>query len=118
MSGHPNQELGIPRTVNTNGLLDRINYQMDGMVDTESDRYGVRLFPIADIYVGEIQTVSNSFLPEFGMTSGDIYNVITPSGAVYPPSHGCERPAYPAWHEAQAGFDAERCGGECGRSNH
>jgi hypothetical protein len=81
VSGHPNQELGIPRTVNTNGLLDRINYQMDGMVDTESDRYGVRLFPIADIYVQEVQTVSNSFLPEFGMTSGDIYNVITGSGA-------------------------------------
>lgn len=80
VSGHPNAELGIPRTVNTNGLLDRINYQMDGMVDTESDRYGVRLFPIANIYVQEVQTVSNSFLPEFGMTSGNIYNVITGSG--------------------------------------
>ncbi|MFL6449720.1 MAG: carboxypeptidase regulatory-like domain-containing protein [Bryobacteraceae bacterium] len=80
VSGHPNAELGIPRTVNTNGLLDRINYQMDGMVDTESDRYGVRLFPIADIYVQEIQTVSNSFAPEFGLTSGDLYNVITGSG--------------------------------------
>ena len=80
VSGHPNAELGIPRTVNTNGLLDRINYQMDGMVDTESDRYGIRLFPIADIYVGEIQTISSSFAPEFGMNSGDIYNVITGSG--------------------------------------
>jgi hypothetical protein len=80
VSGHPNPELGIPRTINTNGLLDRINYQMDGMVDTESDRYGLRLFPIADIYVQEIQTVSNSFAPEFGFTSGDIYNVITGSG--------------------------------------
>jgi hypothetical protein len=80
VSGHPNPELGIPRTINTNGLLDRINYQMDGMVDTESDRYGLRLFPIADIYVSEVQTVSNSFAPEFGHTSGDIYNVITGSG--------------------------------------
>ena len=80
VSGHPNPELGIPRTINTNGLLDRINYQMDGMVDTESDRYGLRLFPIADVYVQEIQTVSNSFAPEFGFTSGDIYNVITGSG--------------------------------------
>ncbi len=80
VSGHPNAELGIPRTINTNGLLDRINYQMDGMVDTESDRYGLRLFPIADVYVGEIQTVSNSFAPEFGFTSGDIFNVITASG--------------------------------------
>ncbi len=80
VSGHPNPELGIPRTINTNGLLDRINYQMDGMVDTETDRFGLRLFPIADIYVQEVQTVSNSFAPEFGYTSGDIYNVITGSG--------------------------------------
>ncbi len=81
VSGHPNPELGIPRTINTNGLLDRINYQMDGMVNTESDRYGLRLFPISDIYVREVQTVSNSFAPEFGGTSGIIYNVITNSGA-------------------------------------
>src|SRR2546423_4921620 len=80
VSGHPNPELGIPRSINTNGLLDRINYQMDGMVDTETDRYGLRLFPIADIYVQEVQTVSNSFAPEFGFTAGDIYNVITGSG--------------------------------------
>ena len=80
VSGHPNQELGIPRTINTNGLMDRINYQMDGMVDTESDRYGLRLFPISDVYVREIQTVSNSYAPEFGGTAGDIYNVITNSG--------------------------------------
>ena len=37
VSGHPNPELGIPRTINTNGLMDRINYQMDGMVDTQTD---------------------------------------------------------------------------------
>jgi len=80
VSGHPNPELGIPRTLNTNGLLDRINYQMDGMVDTESDRYGLRLFPISDVYVREVQTVSNSYAPEFGNTAGNIYNVITNSG--------------------------------------
>ncbi len=81
LSGHPNPELGIPRTLNTNGLLDRVNYQMDGMVDTESDRYGLRLFAISDIYVREVQTVSNSFAPEFGGTAGDIFNVITNSGS-------------------------------------
>jgi hypothetical protein len=81
VSGHPNPELGIPRTINTNGLLDRINYQMDGMVNTETDRYGLRLFPISDIYVREVQTVSNSFAPEFGGTAGNIFNVITNSGA-------------------------------------
>src|SRR5579871_2392187 len=81
VSGHPNAELGIPRTLNTNGQLDRINYQMDGMVDTETDRFGLRLFPISDVYVREVQTVSNSFAPEFGNTTGDIYNVITNSGS-------------------------------------
>ena len=80
LSGHPNPELGIPRTLNTNGLLDRINYQLDGMVDTETDRYGLRLFAISDIYVREVQTVSNSFAPEFGNTAGDIFNVISNSG--------------------------------------
>lgn len=80
VSGHPNAELGIPRTINTNGLLDRINYQMDGMVNTQTDRYGLRLFPISDIYVSEVQTVSNSFAPEFGNTAGNIFNVISNSG--------------------------------------
>ena len=80
VSGHPNQELGIPRTINTNGLLDRINYQMDGMVNTQSDRIGLRLFPIGNIFVKEVQTVSNSFAPEFGWTSGNVYNVISNSG--------------------------------------
>ncbi|MBZ5569807.1 MAG: TonB-dependent receptor [Acidobacteriia bacterium] len=60
--------------------MDRINYQMDGMVDTQSDRYGLRLFPISDTYVREVQTVANSFAPEFGGTSGNIFNVITNSG--------------------------------------
>jgi hypothetical protein len=86
VSGHPNPELGIPRTLNTNGLLDRINYQMDGMVDTESDRYGLRLFPISDVYVREVQTVSNSYAPEFGNTAGNIFNVVTNSGTNTP--HG------------------------------
>ncbi len=80
VSGHPNPELGIPRTINTNGLLDRINYQMDGMVDTQTDRHGLRLFPISDTYVREIQTIANSFAPEFGGTAGNIYNVVTNSG--------------------------------------
>src|SRR6266852_1061397 len=80
VSGHPNPELGIPRTLNTNGFVDRINYQMDGMVDTEADRYGLRLFPISDTYVSQIQTISNSYAPEFGGTIGIIYNVITGAG--------------------------------------
>ncbi len=80
VSGHPNPELGIPRTLNTNGLMDRINYQLDGMVNTEADRIGLRLFPIGNIFVKEVQTVSNSFAPEYGWTTGDVYNVISNSG--------------------------------------
>ena len=80
VSGHPNPELGIPRLLNTNGLPDRVSYQLDGAVDTETDRYGLRLFAIANSYVSEVQTVSNSFAPEFGKVAGDIYNVITGSG--------------------------------------
>lgn len=80
VSGHPNAENGIPRTVNTNGLVDRVSYQLDGMVDTESDRYGLRLFAISDSYTDTVQTISNAFTPEFGNTAGIIYNVLTPAG--------------------------------------
>ncbi len=80
VSGHPNPENGIPRTVNTNGLVDRVNYQLDGMVDTESDRYGLRLFAISDSYTDTVNSISNAFNAEFGNTAGVIYNVITPSG--------------------------------------
>ncbi len=80
VSGHPNAENGIPRTVNTNGLVDRVSYQLDGMVDTETDRYGLRLFAISDSYAETVQTISNAFTPEFGNTAGIIYNVITPAG--------------------------------------
>jgi len=80
VSGHPNPELGVPRVVNTNGLDNRVQYQLDGMPDTESDQYGLRLFAISDSYVREVQAVSNSFSPEFGRTTGDIYNAITKSG--------------------------------------
>jgi hypothetical protein len=80
VSGHPNPENGIPRTLNTNGLVDRVNFQLDGMVDTETDQYGLRLFAISDSYVKEIDTISNSFAPEFGNTAGVIYNSITNSG--------------------------------------
>jgi hypothetical protein len=80
VSGHPNPENGIPRTLNTNGLVDRVNFQLDGMIDTETDQYGLRLFAISDSYVKEIDTISNSFSPEFGNTAGVIYNSITNSG--------------------------------------
>lgn len=80
VSGIQNSELGIPDYVNTNGLPDRVNYQLDGMVDTETDQLGLRLFAISQSYVREVQTVSNAFAPEFGNTDGNIYNAITGSG--------------------------------------
>ncbi len=80
VSGHPNPENGIPRTLNTNGLVDRVNYQLDGMVDTETDRYGLRLFAISDSYTSEVQTITNSAPAEFGNTAGVTFNVITPQG--------------------------------------
>lgn len=80
VTGHPNPENGIPRTVNTNGLVDRVNYQLDGMVDTETDRYGLRLFAISDSYTDSVATIANAPLPEFGNTAGIIYNVLTPAG--------------------------------------
>ena len=125
LSGHPNPELGIPRTLNTNGLLDRINYQMDGMVDTETDRYGLRLFAISDIYVREVQTVSNSFAPEFGGTAGDIFNVITNSGSnqfhgefyfIGRPPDRVRAPDSAGLEQAQSEHRSARLRVECGRS--
>jgi hypothetical protein len=80
VSGHPNTENGIPGILNTNGLEDRVNYQLDGEVDTETDQFGLRLFAISDSYVNQVETISNSYPPEFGNTAGVIYNVITASG--------------------------------------
>ena len=41
VSGIVNQELGIPDYVNTNGVPDHVNYQLDGMGDTETDQYRI-----------------------------------------------------------------------------
>ncbi len=80
VSGIVNQELGIPNYVNSNGVPDHVNYQLDGMVDTETDQIGLRLFAVSQSYVNTVQNVSNSFAPEFGNTDGIIYNAITGSG--------------------------------------
>ncbi len=81
VSGRANTEFGVPRKVNANGFNGRINYQLDGSNNTESDRAGIRLIPISDIYVAEIQQVSNGFAPEFGNTVGTVFNTITKSGS-------------------------------------
>jgi hypothetical protein len=81
VSGRANTEFGVPRKINANGFNGRINYQLDGSNNTESDRAGIRLIPISDTYVAEVQQVSNGFAPEFGNTVGTVFNTISKSGA-------------------------------------
>ena len=80
VSGRANTEFGVPRKINANGFNGRINYQLDGSNNTESDRAGIRLIPISNTYVQEVQQVSNGFAPEFGNTVGTVFNSITRSG--------------------------------------
>jgi hypothetical protein len=80
VSGSPNVEFGVPRKVNANGFVDRINYQIDGSNNTQSDRAGIRLTPFSQTYIAEVQQVNNGFAPEFGNTVGTVYNAITKSG--------------------------------------
>src|SRR5260370_2739678 len=44
-SARPNTEFGVPRKINANGFTDRINYELDGSNNTQSDRAGIRLLP-------------------------------------------------------------------------
>lgn len=81
VSGHSNTEFGVPRKVNANGFNDRINYQLDGSNNVESDRAGIRLLPISQTWIQEVQAVNNGFAPEFGNTIGTLFNTITRSGA-------------------------------------
>ncbi len=81
VSGRPNTEFGVPRKVNANGFTDRINYQLDGSNNTQSDRAGIRLMPISNTYIQEVQQVNNGFSAEFGNTVGTVFNAITKSGA-------------------------------------
>lgn len=80
VSGRANTEFGVPRKLNANGFNGRINYQIDGNNNTESDRAGIRLVPISNTYIEEVQQVINGFAPEFGNTVGTVFNTITRSG--------------------------------------
>ncbi len=79
VTGRPNSEFGVPR-INANGFARRTNYQLDGNNNTQADRNGIRLMPISEIFVSQIQLVTNGFSAEFGNTPGLIMNAITPSG--------------------------------------
>lgn len=79
VTGRPNAEFGVPR-INANGYTRRTNYQLDGNNNTQADRGGIRLMPISETFVAEVQLVTNGFSAEFGNTPGLIMNAVTPSG--------------------------------------
>lgn len=79
VTGRPNIEFGVPR-INANGFTRRTNYQLDGNNNTQADRGGIRLMPISDTFISEVQLVTNGFAAEFGNTPGLIMNAVTPSG--------------------------------------
>src|SRR5204862_229838 len=54
--------------------------QRDGNTNTEKDRAGLRMLPVSEVLVREVKLITNGFAPEFGQTTGMVYNAITPSG--------------------------------------
>jgi hypothetical protein len=79
VSGFENSEFGVPR-FSANGSLLRINYQIDGNTNTQKDRAGLRLLPVSEVMVREVKVVTSGYAPEFGQTTGLVYNAVTPSG--------------------------------------
>jgi hypothetical protein len=79
VTGVENEEFGVPRFA-VNGQMLRINYQIDGNTNTQSDRAGLRLMPISEVMIREVQVVSAGYAPEFGQTTGMVFNAVTPSG--------------------------------------
>ena len=79
VTGYENNEFGVPR-INANGSQMHTNYQLDGNTNTEKDRAGLRMLPVSEVLVREVKLVTNGFAPEFGQTTGMVYNAITPSG--------------------------------------
>lgn len=90
VTGRPNVEFGVPR-INANGYTRRTNYQLDGNNNTQADRAGIRLMPISELFVSEVQLVTNGFAPEFGNTPGLIMNAVTPAGTNDFHGHGSYR---------------------------
>ncbi len=79
VTGFENQEFGVAR-VNANGSQMHTNYQIDGNTNTQKDRAGLRLVPASEIMVQEVKVITSGFAPEFGQTTGMVFNAITPSG--------------------------------------
>jgi hypothetical protein len=79
VTGYENEEFGVPR-INANGSQMHTNYQIDGNTNTEKDRAGLRLLPTSEIMVREVKVITSGFAPEFGQTTGMVFNAVTPSG--------------------------------------
>jgi hypothetical protein len=79
VTGFENEEFGVPR-FSINGQMLRVNFQIDGNTNTQRDRAGLRLMPISEVMIREVQVVSAGYAPEFGQTTGMVYNAVTPSG--------------------------------------
>ena len=79
VTGYENNEFGVPR-INANGTQMHTNYQLDGNTNTQKDRAGLRLLPVSEVVVREVQVITSGFAPEFGQTTGMVYNAVTPSG--------------------------------------
>src|SRR6185295_1457790 len=79
VTGSENSEFGVPRFA-VNGQMLRINYQIDGSTNTQKDRAGLRLMPMSEVMIREVQVISAGYAPEFGQATGIVYNAVTPSG--------------------------------------
>jgi hypothetical protein len=79
VTGFENEEFGVPR-FSVNGQMTRIHYQIDGNNNTQKDRAGLRMLPMSEVMIREVQVVSSGYAPEFGQTTGMVYNAVTPSG--------------------------------------
>jgi Carboxypeptidase regulatory-like domain len=79
VTGYENNEFGVPR-INANGSQMHTNYQIDGNTNTQKDRAGLRLLPVSEIVVREVKVITSGFAPEFGQTTGMVFNAVTPSG--------------------------------------
>src|SRR6185503_420939 len=79
VNGRTTRGLAFP-SLNVNGYARRVNYQLDGSTNTQGDRATIRFMLISDVYVSEVQLLTNGFAAEFGNTTGMIMNMVTPSG--------------------------------------
>jgi hypothetical protein len=77
VTGYENNEFGVPR-INANGSQMHTNYQIDGNTNTQKDRAGLRMLPISEVVVREVKVITSGFAPEFGQTTGMVFNAVTP----------------------------------------